>query len=61
MEELTIEDFFQDRCVDSFTAPRTSPTVDLFTKIVERRWQMGVADGGRVDGDGVTSNMGNLR
>ena len=53
VEELTIEDFFQDRCVDSFTAPRTGPTVDLFTKIVERQggsgWQM-VADGGRADG-----------
>ena len=36
MEELTIEDFFQDRCVDTFTAPRAPGPVDLFTKIVER-------------------------
>ena len=36
VEELTIEDFFQDRTVDTFTAPRAGPTVDLFTKIVER-------------------------
>lgn len=36
VEELTIEDFFQDRCVDTFTAPRAPGPVDLFTKIVER-------------------------